>query len=168
MKITQWFMKKQLWVRGGIIGMAVCMGLFVFYGFYFSMIHQFVYSHEGDFEMPSSELILPMVTGHAAVSIATFFMIEGSSIPAMFCKETETHCVSWTVLPDQGGVPWKDLETGADGYCIQQETTPKTSCVDRVQNGAFLMSILLLEGLYFAIGAGIGFGVQWRRNRMTR
>ncbi len=157
-------MKKKLWVKGGVIGMAVCMGLFVFYGFYFSMIHQFVYPDEGGAEMPSSELALPMITGHAVVGL-TFFLIEGSVVPAMFCKETETHCTSWALLPEQGGVPWKDPQTGEDGYCLQQETVPKASCVDRVENGAFLISILLLEGIYFGIGAGIGAGIEWKKNR---
>lgn len=138
--------------------MAVCMGLFVFYGLYFPMVANL--SAEG--EPSSSEFILPLITGHAVVGLM-LFSIHDSSIPAIFCKETETHCTEWSLLPDQGGVPWKDSETGSDGYCLHQETTPKTSCVDRVQNGAFLASILLLEGIYFGIGAGIGVWIQWKK-----
>ncbi len=160
MKITNWFMKKQLWVKGGIIGMAVCMGLFVFYSLYFPVVARL----DTGGELSPSELILPTITGHAVVGL-TFFMIEGSSIPAIFCKATETHCNEWSLLPDQGGIPWMDPQTGVDGYCLRQETVPETSCVDRVENGAFLISILLLEGIYFGVGAGIGAGIQWKRNR---
>lgn len=164
MKLSHWFTKKKLWVQGGIIGMATCMGLFLFYGFYFSTMHRLIYTDDGNLEMPSSELILPTITGHAIVGLE-FFLIEGSNIPAFFCKATETVCNEWSLLPDQGGIPWKNPETGQDGFCLQQETTPKTSCIDRVENGAFLISILLLEGIYFGIGAGIGASVQWKKNR---
>lgn len=157
MTIKQRFVAQKTWVKGGIIGVIVCTTMFFAYPLiYFPLV-------ENDIGLSDTAMILPTATGHV-FPMFMHFIIEGSSIPGQFCTERETHCTSWSLAYEEGGVPWTGPEGGA-GYCLHQETTPLSSCIDRVEAAASILSIALLEGIYFIIGAGIAVMIQRRKNR---
>lgn len=163
MNLTQRFAAQKQWMKGGIVGAAVCALLFGFYLFlYFPAIYLSVQANP-DREEPSWELILPTATGHI-FPFMTHFAIEGSSIPDAVCKETETHCLAWSLEYENGGVPWTDAEGGA-GYCLMQETSPLSSCVERVEGAASMIALIALESVYFAIGAIVAVVIEKRKKR---
>lgn len=164
MTIPERFMAQKSWIRGGIIGATICALLFGFYLFvYFPMLYVAVQSDPSGDE-PSWSLTLPTVTGHI-FPLMTHFAVEGSSLPETMCEETETHCLIWSLEYEEGGVPWS-IDEGGAGYCLEQETSPLASCVDRLEGAASLVAIALLECIYFIIGA-VAATVLERREKRT-
>ncbi len=157
MTLKQRFETQKAWVKGGIIGVAVCTAMFFAYPLiYFPMV-------ENDVGLSNAAMILPTATGHT-FPMFMHFILEGSSVPGQICTEREIHCVSWSLEYEEGVtvVPWIDPEGGA-GYCLQQESTPLSSCTDRVEAAASIFSIALLEAIYFIAGAGIAVAIQRKR-----
>ncbi len=155
MNIKKHFSSQKPWVKGGVIGVLLCTAFFSVYPIiYFPLV-------ENEIGIPDTALILPTVTGHTFVFFS-HFIIEGSTIPATICTETETHCVSWSLTDDTGtSTPFTDPE-GDAGYCLEEETTPKSSCVDRVESAIAITSFIALEAIYFVIGAVIATIVEKR------
>ena len=163
MTISERLMSQKSWMKGGVIGATICAMLFCFYLFiYFPMLYAAVQADPSNQE-PSWSLTLPTITGHI-FPLMTHFAIEGSSLPEMICKETETNCVSWSLEYADGGVPWSDTEGGA-GYCLEQETSPLASCIDRLEGAVSLLAIALLELVYFLLGAIIAMVIEHRKKR---
>jgi len=156
MTLKQRFAAQKTWIKGGIIGVIVCTAMFFAYPLiYFPLV-------ENDVGLSDTAMMLPTATGHV-FPMFMHFIVEGSSIPGQICTERETRCSSWSLANEEGGVPWTDSEGGA-GYCLHQETTPISSCTDRVETAASILSIALLEAVYFIIGAG--FAVITERRKM--
>lgn len=142
--MKKWF--KTIWLKGGIIGLFVCLVLSLIYLFvYFPIIEKFY----GD-AIPQWALIAPMISGHAFPLFSIFFVPYG-----LFCRFTETICTSWSVDNSGGGVPWT-LETGEKGYCLNQIMTPTNFCGEISEAIGFWGLVVILFGLYFLIGALIG------------
>lgn len=157
MNLKQRFTEQKTWIKGGIIGIAICTIMFFVYPLvYFPLV-------ENDIGLPNSAMILPTTTGHV-LPMFMHFIIEGSSIPGQICTETKTECAHWSLAYEEGGVPWDDSEGGA-GYCLEVVEMPLSSCTDRVEAAASILSIALLEALYFIIGAGIAVIIQQRKKQ---
>jgi len=172
MNIKQRFAAQKTWIRGGIMGLAVCALLFGFYLFIFFPTLFFIRTNYPTAENTIERvgIIVPTATGHSLPFLMHFF-IEGTSFPAQICTETETNCVRWSLEYEAGGIPlvdenkdriFTDPEDGA-GYCLQQETRPLPECTDRVELAATLLAFSLLEAVYFIIGAVIAIIVERRR-----
>lgn len=163
MTLKQRFASQKTWMKGGIVGVTVCTLLFAFYIFiYFPMLSAFIDGNPQR-EEPSWSLTPPATTGHI-LPLLMHFAVEGSSIPSKICTETETHCLEWSLGYEEGGVSWVDGEGGA-GYCLQQETSPLASCVERLEGAVSLIVIALLETIYFIIGAVTAIVIERRKKR---
>lgn len=146
MNLKNHFSRQKPWIRGGAIGVLICTALFPFYS---SIYFPFVDSQGWHSD---SVLIMPTISGHA-LPIFTHFIVEGSSISTNLCLKTETHCSNWASEDSEGqGIPLGD-PPGSKGYCMKQEISPKSSCLNRIEDFTIFISIAFLEGVYFAIGA---------------
>ncbi len=173
MNIKQHFTSQKPWVKGGIVGSAICTLLFGFYLFiYFPILQNQQRILEADSEINGAlndddfNLALPMFTGHLFVMFAPM-MLEGAPTAVLtnLCPETETHCTAWSRENDTGvGTPLVDSEGGA-GYCIEQETVPESSCIDRVEGWTSFLAFIALEGIYFAIGAVVAMALSKKSKR---
>ncbi len=142
------------WLRGGLLGLATCAALFVFYIFaYFPVIDK-VY---GKTNTPSSALILPTITGHTLSVFSGFIMPTG-----FLCELSETVCTGWQAENPGNGEPWT-LETGERGYCVNKIKTPTTKCADLSEKVGFFGISAALFLVYFGIGAAIGNFLQKRK-----
>lgn len=141
------FATQKPWVKGGVVGVGVCAVIFMFYVLiYFPIISTIDSNH-----VASRALIPPVVTGHA-LPILAHFALEGSALPKALCEQIETRCVHWALEYEDGAVPW-DGADGGTGYCRQQETVPAAACTERIEAATTVLSIGLLGGAYFLIGA---------------
>jgi len=158
MRLKQWFLSRKLWLRGGIIGVIVCIVLFLFYIFiYFPAIDK-IYAEdiEAYGGTPAWTTNVPLVTGHL------FPLFSGFIVPYGFlCEFTEPICTLWSAVNEPGGVPW--TMEGQAGYCIQQTMTPTNSCDNLSETVGFLGLAAMLLGIYFVIGAAIGGFIQKRK-----
>jgi len=152
MRLRQWFLSKRLWLRGGIIGVIVCLVLGLFNLFFYFPVINIVYGGM----LPNWVLIPPMITGHA-FPILSFFIIPYGWL----CKFTEPICTYWSAESVPGAIPW--INEGAAGYCIEQAMTPTSSCADISEIVGFLGLTLLLLVAYFAIGAIVGLIIQKKK-----
>ncbi len=154
---TSYFPKK-LWLRGGIIAVIVCVGLFLFYScIYFPIINNLyvedIASYGGT---PEWTTTIPLVTGHF------FPLLSGFIVPHGFlCEFTEPVCTNWSSENATGSVLW--TMEGQAGYCLEQTMTPTDSCAKLSEIVGFLGLTTLLVGVYFVIGAGIGIFIQKRK-----
>lgn len=149
MKLKNWFLSKKLWLRGGVIGVMVCLGLGLFNLFiYFPIINR-VYGSM----TPSWALVPPMITGHTFPILSHFIFPYG-----WLCKLTQPICVEWSVDSAPGAIPW--TMEGTQGYCLQQVMTPTSLCADVSEMVGFLGLLLLLFVVYFGIGALAGLIIQ--------
>ncbi len=155
---------KKPWLRGGIIGAAICVLLFLFYFFaYFPVIDK-VYAEQlaTQGSTPAWTTSLPIFTGHLIFA----FLVEpmGYSLSKQVCASHPV-CNNWVHADLAPGctLPWK--EEGIDGCCISPDTAPAEPCGRYVRNITSLSLILLLIGIYFLIGAGIGWLVGKRKKR---
>lgn len=163
MNIMHRFAHQKTWMKGGMLGAGICALLFGFYLFiYFPALYLAVHA-DPTAEEPSWEFVLPTATGHI-LPLMSHFIVEGSTIPTTVCKETETHCLAWSLSYEDGSVPWTDPQ-GGDGYCLMQETSPESSCVDRVQGTISLLTLIALEAVYFAVGAIVATIIEKRKKR---
>jgi len=158
MNVKKWFKSRKPWLRGGIIGVIVCVAIFLIYIFAYYPIISVIYEDS----VPGGTIILPLITGHA-FPLLTHFILESPSIP-QFCQETELYCWHWQadMVPDC--VPWT-LDSGEVGCCIEQDMVPESSCTERVEGFAFLTFAFILLAVYFAIGAAIGNVKKKRRKK---
>ncbi len=168
MNPQKWFTSKELWLRGGMIGAVVCVILFLFYLFVYFPVIDTIYAErlatEGS--TPTWATAIPLVTGHF-FPLFSHFIVEGYSVVPMFCEETESHCVSWVAeeyAPESGvlcTIPW--TEEGIPGCCVRLIRTPTSACDKRVEEVGFFALVLMLIGIYFILGALIGWIVQKRK-----
>ncbi|MBI5391072.1 hypothetical protein HZB02_06310 [Candidatus Woesearchaeota archaeon] len=122
----------RLWLKGGIIGVVVCVCLFIFYAYGYFPLLQSIYGSE---PQPGWTLIPPIVTGHI------FPLFSGFIVPYGFgCPFTETACMEWSF-----------------GYCLKQEMFPTEACADRSEMIGFFSLVIILLAVYFGIGALIGW-----------
>lgn len=148
---------KKTWLKGGIIGLFVCLVLSLIYIFMYFPIIEKLY---GD-AIPSWALIAPMITGHAFPLFSIFFVPYG-----LFCRFTELICTSWSISNGPGGVPWT-LETGEKGYCLNQVMTPTSFCEGVSDAIGFWGLVVLLFALYFLVGALIARFIE-KKKRLHR
>lgn len=158
MNLKKWFLSKKLWLRGGIIGIIVCVVLFLFYVFVYFPVIDKVYAEDvatyGG--TPAWTTSIPMVTGHL------FLLFSGFVVPHGFlCEFTEPVCTSWSVINGSGSVPW--IVEGQAGYCAEQTMTPTNSCAKLSETAGFWGLVAILLGVYFAIGATVGGFIQKRK-----
>ncbi len=145
MNAKKWFFSKKIWLRGGIIGIFVCLILSLFYLFlYFPLID----SIQGS-AMSNSFLIPPLITGHAFPLFSTFIIPYG-----WLCEFTEPSCINWAAKGVPGATPWT-LETGEQGYCVEQIMNPTSQCAEVSEMLGFWGLVILLFAIYFVIGAGL-------------
>ncbi|MBI2146752.1 hypothetical protein HYU22_05430 [Candidatus Woesearchaeota archaeon] len=149
MRLKQWFLSKKLWLRGGIIGVIICLVLGLFNFFIYFPIANSIY----DGMIPNWVLIPPMVIGHAFPILSPFIVPYG-----WLCKFTEPTCVRWSAESAPGAIPW--TMEGTPGYCIEQTMAPTSSCANLSEMVSFFGLILLLFIAYFAIGAIVGLIIQ--------
>lgn len=142
------------WLRGGLLGLTICFGLFIFYVFAYFPIIDKVYGKQGT---PTVALILPTVTGH------TFSMFSGFIVPSSFlCELSETTCTGWQAENPGYGEPWQ-LETGEQGYCTNKTKVPTTQCAEISEKVGFFGVSAVLFLIYFGIGAVINNFLQKRK-----
>ncbi len=143
---------KKYVLRGGLIGLFVCLVLFVFYMFlYFPIIEN---GYRG--VMSGWVLVIPLVTGHAFPLLSHFIVPYG-----FFCKLTKPECVNWVADKDLHCVPW--TMEGVEGCCREKVMTPTSACDQMSERIGFWGLTIILFGIYFMIGAGIGLIKQKRR-----
>lgn len=154
----KWFFSKKPWLRGGIIGVIVCILLFLFYTFMYLPAINKIYAEEiAEYDgTPSWTTDVMLVTGH-------FFPIfSGFIVPYGFlCKPTVPVCTYWSAEYEPGGVLW--MMEGQPGYCIEQIMTPTNSCASVSETAGVLGFAALLLVVYFVIGAMIGGFIQKRK-----
>ena len=80
MTLRKWFAHKPAWLRGGIVGVIVCILLFVFYVTVYFKVIDYVY-RDGLF--PNTALLLPFATGHL-FPLFSHFVFEGTSVEETF------------------------------------------------------------------------------------
>ncbi len=154
MRLKQWFLSKKLWLRGGIIGIIICLVLGVFNLFIYFPVIDSVYGGM----IPNWVFIPSMITGHAFPILSHFIVPYG-----WLCKFTESACVSWSAESAPGAMPW--TMEGTPGYCIEQTMAPTSSCADLSEMVGFFGLILFLIVVYFAIGAIVGLIIQKRKTK---
>lgn len=153
---------KKPWLRGGVIGAGICILLFLFYFFAYFPVIENNYLDRSSGTLPAWATALPTFTGHLIFA----FLVEpmGYSLSKQVCT-TNPVCNNWVhadLAPDCI-VPWK--EEGIDGCCFSPDTAPAEPCGRYVRNITSLSLILLLVGIYFLIGAGIGWFLSRRKKR---
>ncbi|HLC70814.1 MAG TPA: hypothetical protein VJI32_02340 [Candidatus Nanoarchaeia archaeon] len=85
MAFVSWFKRKPLWLRAGMVGIAVCLLFFVFY---ITIYNALLIGFFPDGMLPTYSLILPMVTGHFFV-FAAHFVAEGYVVPLLGCMSDD-------------------------------------------------------------------------------
>lgn len=141
-------------LRGGIIGIIVCLILFLFNLYvYFPLVT------DAEGVISSWALVPPLITGQLFPMFSIFIVPYG-----LFCEFTEPTCVRWSAgysYPDC--IPW-EME-GVQGCCQEQVMQPTAVC-DKLsdQIGFIGLSVLLFLG-YFLVGALIGKYVWKRKSR---
>lgn len=162
-KIKNWFRTRPLPLRFGLIGVLLCIGLFLFYLLLYFPVYSFFF-HDAESD---AILLLPTITGHL-FPFFSHFIVEGSSLTQQFCPYTEEHCLYWmaeeiAAEENKECVSW--TSEGIAGCCVDVEMSPTAACADRVEMSVFLGSSIFLVLLYFIVGAGIGFVVQKRKKK---
>lgn len=152
MRLKNWFISKKLWLRGGIIGVIVCLVLGLFNLFiYFPIVNKV----NGGM-IPNWALLPPMITGQAFPILSHFIIPYG-----WLCKFSEVTCTFWSVKSAPGAIPW--TMEGQAGYCIEQTMIPTSSCANLSETVGFFGLILILFVAYFFIGAIIGMFIQKKK-----
>ncbi|TAK04137.1 hypothetical protein EPO34_03245 [Patescibacteria group bacterium] len=149
------FKQPSLRIRGGIAGVMVCIALAVYYvGFSLPAIDR---AYGG---MVPDGVLMPMtLTGHFFPIFSHFIVPYG-----LFCPFNEQTCTHWSLYEEPGSTPWTDKEGGA-GYCIDLTNVPSDFCAGFSERLGFVGLSLLLLGSYFAVGYGVGLGIErWKRH----
>ncbi len=170
---------KRAWLIGGIIGVVICLILYLFYTFvYFPAFTNNFANNPSDNSdilssnnpdstvqntLPSYALLLPTVTGHVIPMMAHFLVPYG-----MFCEFTEPVCVLWGAKINLDGsevkdcVPW--TMDGTEGCCMKQITQPTSECADHSEMIGSIALLVILFIIYFMVGAMIGSFIQRRKS----
>lgn len=154
------FFHQKTWLFGGMSGVIVCVGLFLFYMFiYFPGIEKF---YAADIEKtgypPAWTTALIFPTGHFLPFLSGFFVPYGFQ-----CEFTEPHCTHWSADYEPGSEPW--TLDGQKGYCIQKSMAPSAACADKSEAVGFWFLSAVLVGIYFMVGAIIGGLIQELRKK---
>ncbi|MBS3116776.1 hypothetical protein J4421_04235 [Candidatus Woesearchaeota archaeon] len=138
MNLLFWFRSRKPWLRGGLIGICICLLLFPFYIFIYFPIINNVYADEikSYGSTPGCTTIIPLLTGHF-IPLISHFLVEGSSVITLFCEAKEPHCTSWAakeIAVEEGFscIPWI-LDSGESGCCQEKILTPTAACSERVE-----------------------------------
>lgn len=171
MKLKQRWEKMSYWLKGGLIGVGICIALFFFYIFaYFPLV-------ENEIGIPSNALILPMITGHAFPILSHFIVPHG-----FLCENSFRHCTAWiseSLLEDykEGLIPEDRLQLpenyvceplvqeGVKGCCTTWTYSPTTTCSNISEGVGFFGMLILLLGIYFGIGVVIGKLIQRNKSK---
>lgn len=94
MRLKQWFFPKKLWLRGGIIGVIVCLVLGLFNLFIYFPIINNIYAGM----IPSWAFIPPMITGQAFPLLSYYIVPYG-----WLCKFTTTPTSSCANISEMFG-----------------------------------------------------------------
>ena len=165
MNLKNWFLGQKLWLRGGIIGVIVCLILFMFYYAVFSLLFK-IYG-EGEQNLPISGVITTMsvVTGHMFVFFSHDVVPTG-----LICKATEPVCADWVSKDSIHGTPSPSLVPltmeNTPGYCTDYRMEPTSTCSDKAEKVGFWMFALMLTLIYFCIGAAVGRSVEKKNFRI--
>ncbi len=142
------------WLRGGLIGVLVCVVIFIFDIVVFNLAQRIAGG-----EISNWLLVPSFFTGHG------FVLLSGFIVPYGFlCKFTKTTCAYWTAVASPGSTPWT-LETGEVGYCVHQILTPTDACARLSESIGFIGMAFLLFAIYFALGALIATAIAKCRTR---
>ena len=144
---------KGSWLNGGIIGLAICLALFLLDIFIYFPVFT---AADGTF--PQSALIVPMLTGHAFPLLSILFTPYD-----LFCEPTQSICAAWSIDPTPNAVPWT-IETGEKGFCANVVLTPTSDCSNRAELLWFWGLVLLLFAVYFGLGSFIAWLLQRKHN----
>ncbi len=149
--------KKPVWLKGGLIGVSVCLLLFIFYLIYIPI------ATDSSGFLSDNAMLLPTITGHTFPLFAHFIVPYG-----LFCEDTEEQCSYWvsedTIQEDiVCSTPW-EIE-GNVGCCVEVINTPTDGCAKLSEAVGFFGLLLILLGIYFAVGAGIAKAIEIRKNR---
>lgn len=128
------------WLRGGLIGVAVCIALFLFYIFVYFPIGSKVFNGM----LPYAFLLLPLITGHVFVVMAHFVLPYG-----WMCQFTEVRCQEWRAVEG----------------CVNEIARPTAECANMSEwVGLGLLALTLLV-LYFVVGAAIATFLSRRKKK---
>lgn len=140
--LKTWFQSRPLWLKGGILGVIICIALFLFYGFiYFPIIDTFSTADKDSFVAPL------VITGHYIPLISSLFL-EGSNIMNFFCEPTVKICV----------------ESSIEFGCLREDIIPKGACVERVIQYGFWSASFLFIVFYFILGSIVGYWIQKKKH----
>lgn len=169
MRIQQSWRKIPFWLRGGLLGVGICIALFFFYILvYFPLL-------KNESGISSKALLLPMITGQGFPILSHFIVPHG-----FLCENTVKHCTHWVseaFIEDykKGLIPKESLpkdyvcdslvQEGVQGCCATWTYSPSVTCATISEGVGFFGMILLLLGIYFGIGAGVGSMLQKRKSR---
>lgn len=129
-------MKLKPWVASGLLGVSICIALYVFFYSVFSLSRNAV---------NPGLLRLSMVTGHGIVMLWGFVYPYG-----LFCPQS-THYSQWSAVPVPGGVPCNEF--GSPGYCLEPSMRPDDACADLSGLIAFVVVLIAHFLIYFGAGA---------------
>ena len=145
--------KKPAWLKGGIIGIGVCLALFIFYLIYIPVVT------DSSGLLSDNAMLLPTITGH------TFPLFAGFIVPyGLFCEKSVQECTYWvsTDFAVEENIschnPWEMEET--TGCCVTKIKTPTEFCANVSEAIGFFGLLFILFGVYFSIGAGIAKTVE--------
>ena len=149
-----------LWLRGGLLGVALCIFLFLFYMFvYFPLIDRMYKTDYYTYNTlpPAWSTTIPLITGHL------FPLFSGYSTPVeLFCKSTEPICIHWRaqeLVPETTKcIPWEDPSggKGVPGCCLDLQKVPSPLCREKAEKIWSWSLVITLFIIYFMIGAVIG------------
>ncbi len=127
--------KNRIALIGGLIGIMICLLLFVFYMFvYFPYLQK-----DSDQSLLSYQFSLPAITGHL-YPMMSHFLVEGANFTSDICPNVDTVCNIWT------------LESG----CIESTPVPDANCIDKLDQVISLILTGILIACYFVVGFALG------------
>lgn len=139
--------QKTHWLRGGLIGVIICIALGFFYIFaYFPTVDKY---RDEEGIAPAWTQTLPTITGHFLPLYSSFIVPYG-----FLCEFSETTCTQWAADEIPGSTPW--TLDGQAGYCIAETPIPTSRCAAISETVGFFALSFLLLAIYFFIGAFIG------------
>ena len=158
MRLKQCWEKMPYWLKGGMIGVVICILLFLFYVMaYFPLL-----TDTSSGMMSNSALFLPMVTGHAFPILSHFIVPYG-----FLCEFSEESCTAWSsseALREHSGSCLKPMVMeGVEGCCTTLTPQPTPFCDSLSEAVGFFGFVLLLLGIYFGIGAVVARMVYRKR-----
>lgn len=136
MKFSLKQMAVKPWATSGLLGVSICLALYAFFYFAFSI--------SGNAVNPGL-LRFSLITGHGIVLLWGFVYPYGS-----FCPKS-LHYNGWSAEPVAGGVACNSLE--GPGYCFDPSMRPDDACADMSGLISFVVVSIAHVMLYFGAGA---------------